>query len=76
MIVPNIIPKIIKNLSSPSQNLYIEYIIIIPVNIQNKKSCMHVIISLVLYTFLKILKVSNNSPIIAPTREKIIKRFA
>ncbi len=58
------------------EKLYIEYIILIPANIQNIISSIFVIILIVLNDFLSILNTSNNNPIKTPFTEKIKKIYA
>jgi len=75
-ISPNIRPKNINNRKLPSEKLYIQNIMLIPVNIQNKISSIYVIRFIVLNVFLSILKKSNNNPINIPFNVKIKNKYA
>ena len=69
-------PKNIKSLKLPSEKLYIQYIMLNPVNIQNMISSTFVIKFIVLKDFLKILKKSNKIPIKIPFKVNIKNKYA
>ena len=71
--MPIIKPIKINNLSSPLLNLKIEYSISKNVKIQKIKSSQYVIISGVLKLFLNILNISNNNPMMIPSKIKTVK---
>jgi len=76
MVKPIPKPKNIKSLKLPSEKLYIQYIMLNPVNIQNMISSTFVIKFIVLKDFLKILKKSNKIPIKIPFKVNIKNKYA
>lgn len=76
MVKPIPKPKNIKSLKLPSEKLYIQYIMLNPVNIQNMISSIFVIKFIVLKDFLKILKKSNKIPIKIPFKVNIKNKYA
>jgi len=71
--IPIIKPIKINKRNSPLLNLKTEYSISKNVKIQKAKSSQYVSISGVLKLFLNILNISNNSPMMIPSKIKTVK---